>query len=383
MPIVYINDVNHLISLIIERDQIKNPLVKVGIDNGQGCLKVCISVIDLDNLERASNSVKDVFIIFVGFNVQENQFNLRKIWLLLKLDEVVDFVLCVDLKVANLLCGIKSHSCTFPSCWCVATLIDRQHFDKEAELRTVGGIIQCYKNGQKPLLNTTDSEDSTADDSTDDDSTEAVNDHDTFSVISPPIFDRPVDSTILSFVALSSLHFLLGATNFLLDKLQRDYPNIAEKWLKICALSRNANFGHALNGNGCRILLKKTDLLEKISSNSNEYVLLFKAFDRVVNSCFGNSLDPNYVEHIRNFEKIFHDANLRETPKLHAIFTHIEHFLVGKPHGLGVYSEHAFESVHFDFGEHYKNFKRSPSHPEFRDKLTRAVITYNARHFSK
>ncbi len=382
MSVVYVNNINHLISLIIEQDQIRRPLVKVGIDGGQGSLKVCVSVVDLENLDRASNSVKDVFIVFIGFNIQENQFNLRKIWLLLKLDEV-EFVLCVDLKVANLLCGLKSHSSTYPCCWCVAALTDRQHFDKNAELRTVGGIIQCYKNVQSILLKTENTEDYISDDPMNKDFSEVSNGIDTFSVVSPPIFDRPAESTILSLVAQSSLHFLLGGTNFLLDKLQKHHPNVAQKWLKICGLTRNASFGNSLNGNSCRILLKKAYLLKKISPDVQEFVSLFEAFDRLVNSCFGNSLDQNYLKYLTQFENLFHEANLRETPKLHAIFRHVPQFLCDKPHGLGVYSEQAFEGVHHDFGEHYKNFKRNPNHPEFREKFTRAVITYNARHFTK
>lgn len=81
------------------------------MDGGQGSLKVCLSVVDLDNPNAISNSVKDVFLLFVCFGVQENRHNIRKIWLLLRLD-LIDFVLCVDLKMANIMCVLKTHSAT-------------------------------------------------------------------------------------------------------------------------------------------------------------------------------------------------------------------------------------------------------------------------------
>lgn len=81
-----------------------------------------------------------------------------------------------------------------------------------------------------------------------------------------------------------------------------------------------------------------------------------------MSACFGNYLDPDYLVHLENLETQFNNLGYKQTPKLHAIFTHIANFLVDKKHGLGVWSEHAFEGVHWDFNEHLKNYNRDPSH---------------------
>ena len=146
--VVYINDVNKLIETIIKRNNMINPLVKIGIDGGQGSFKVFMSIIDQEKAEESSNSVHDAFINFIGFNIQENQSYLVTIWLLLNLDGV-NFILCIDLKTANLLCEIKAHGCRYPCCFCLARLEETgKRFESTCKLRTVGNITECYKSKQ-------------------------------------------------------------------------------------------------------------------------------------------------------------------------------------------------------------------------------------------
>lgn len=267
--VVYVNDINALSKLIIERDKMVSPLMKIGIDGGRGSLKVCMSIIDLDNLETACNSVKDVFLPFVAFGIQENKHNLRKILQLLNLDQV-ERILCIDKKMTNILCGLKSHSSTFPCCWCVTRLIDHMNFSKEAELRTVGGIIKYYQNGLKLRTLDENISDDTEGNGSGEENNEVVTKKDTFA----------------------------GAGNYLLHNFQKNHPRVAVRWLKSCGLSRNATFGHALNGNGCRTLLKKAHLLKFICPDNNEvhdFMKLFQFLDKVVSSCFGILLDDNYL----------------------------------------------------------------------------------------
>lgn len=68
--VCYVTDVRELVELIITAKQLKNPLVKLGLDGGQGTFKVCLSVIDRGGI-GLTNSVRDVFILFIGANVQE------------------------------------------------------------------------------------------------------------------------------------------------------------------------------------------------------------------------------------------------------------------------------------------------------------------------
>lgn len=135
---VMVIDVPALIRKIVVNREIQNPLIKLGIDSGQGSLKFCISIVDISG-DGLANSVNDVFIIFLAQNVQENKYNLRYIWNLLKLDELQNILICVDLKVANILAGIMSHSSRYPCTWCLATCTGKR-FDENAEMRTIGLI---------------------------------------------------------------------------------------------------------------------------------------------------------------------------------------------------------------------------------------------------
>lgn len=114
-------------------------------------------------------------------------------------------------------------------------------------------------------------------DDLDDDSNEIENESDTFSVVSPPVFDRPASEIILFIIAQAPLHYLLGGVNFGLDKLEAKHPIVAKRWLKACGVTRNCTFGHALNGNSCRTLLKKAYLLTYISSDVKDFVTYFEA----------------------------------------------------------------------------------------------------------
>ena len=62
---------------------------------------------------------------------------------------------------------------------------------------------------------------------------------------------------------------------------------------------------------------------------------------RVVESCFGQDLAPNYRAEIRRFEEFYRMLDINVTPKVHCVSVHIEHFLAlkGEVAGLGAYSE--------------------------------------------
>lgn len=138
----YVTNVPAFVANVIEERKIKDPVDKIGMDGGQGSFKVMLSVVDKStSMEKPVDSVKDAFLLFVGFKIQENRFNVKHIWNLLKLDDLKDYVIVVDLKLANLLVGIMGHSSKHPCCFCVAKLVGGV-FDPNAQLRTIGSIKQ-------------------------------------------------------------------------------------------------------------------------------------------------------------------------------------------------------------------------------------------------
>ena len=106
----------------------KSLLVKVGIDNGCGFLKICLSIFDMDNLVPGSkvglskkfkdSRVNKVFLIAAVPDVTENYQNVKKLWLNLGLQNLDRrFTIATDLKLCNILLDTMSHSSCQPCCW--------------------------------------------------------------------------------------------------------------------------------------------------------------------------------------------------------------------------------------------------------------------------
>lgn len=110
--------------------------LKFGMDGGGGFLKICLSV---QSTERDTSSdykrrkyfdgifskrfrhsgVKKIFILALAEGAQENYENVSKLWSALDLNKFVGTI-AVDLKLANILCGIMAHSSLYPCTWCFA-----------------------------------------------------------------------------------------------------------------------------------------------------------------------------------------------------------------------------------------------------------------------
>ena len=71
------------------------------------------------------------------------------------------------------------------------------------------------------------------------------------------------------------------------------------------------------------------------------------------------------------------------TPKVHIVEHHLVDFLKRKQkeHGLGWWSEQAFEAMHSDMKKEWERVKIcDPEHPDFSQRLLNFIVRYNARH---
>lgn len=109
----------------------------------------------------------------------------------------------------------------------------------------------------------------------------------------------------------------------------------------------------------------------------NKYIPAFEKFDSVVAGCFGQSIDDTYASSIREFQDVITKLPISITPKLHALFCHVQDFIELKGKPLGFYSEQASESVHFAFTKHAEDYKLSKSKINT-EKLLRSVRSFNA-----
>ena len=78
--------------------------------------------------------------------------------------------------------------------------------------------------------------------------------------------------------------------------------------------------------------------------------------------------------------------NMTITPNIHIVEHHLVDFfreMEDSKHGLGWYSEQAFEAMHYDMLQEWERVKISDhNHPDFGAKLLKFVLGYNARHLN-
>ena len=114
----------------------ENLLLKIGLDGSGGFLKVCLSLVLLDDNEQSSmkrrrsfcespctyfkdSGVKRLLLLAVAPSVQENYENLLKLWINLGLHTFEEeLYIASDLKLTNILLGLMAHGATHPCAWC-------------------------------------------------------------------------------------------------------------------------------------------------------------------------------------------------------------------------------------------------------------------------
>ena len=95
-------------------------------------------------------------------------------------------------------------------------------------------------------------------------------------------------------------------------------------------------------------------------------------------------LQNMYEKAIQKFSETYRRLeNMSVTPKIHIVEHHLVDFLKRKEeqHGLGWWSEQAFEAMHSDVKKEWVTVKICDSnHPDFAQRLVEFVTRYNAKH---
>jgi hypothetical protein len=110
------------------------------------------------------------------------------------------------------------------------------------------------------------------------------------------------------------------------------------------------------------------------------FVAAFCAFNKVVESCFGCVLLPEFAAALQEFRARYVDLEIAVTPKVHAVFHHVSEFCSRRGTGLGLWSEQAAESLHCDFLRHWQRYSVPAQHELYPERLLAAVNSYNSRH---
>ncbi|CAH0555468.1 unnamed protein product [Brassicogethes aeneus] len=145
--IIFCKDILAFLDFIVQKRNLtqKNvELLKIGLDGGGGFFKVCLNIQTKETTNRGDlkdSGVKKLFILAIVKNIKENYFNVLYIWKLLKIDDLGSYSISTDLKLANILMGLMSHSSAFPCTWCQS---NAQNLNNEGDLRTFENIRNQY-----------------------------------------------------------------------------------------------------------------------------------------------------------------------------------------------------------------------------------------------
>lgn len=357
-----------------EREQSLDELhLKFGIDGGGSFLKLCLSMQikddDLQNINLKTNhvakkfkssGVKRIFILGLAHKVQENYENVNILWEALSISEFLGTI-ATDLKLANILTGLMSHSSSYPCTWCDSHS-DQLHLCGNS--RTIGS---CIKNCQEWVSKGKNKK--------------QAKDHK--NCINLPVFSM-LDpcKEIIEIIPPPELHLLLGGVNTIFNKMLIDFESVSLEWAKICNVERSFTHGSlSFEGNQCKKLIDNVDKLRAICGiDSLKFVKAFESLKKVVDSCFSSKLKDTFEKDIEEFKKYYGDLDVKVTPKVHAIFYHVTQFCKKSNRGLAFFSEQAVESLHHDFGTVWNRYKVLKSNPEFSKQLLKSVLKYNCLH---
>lgn len=232
--VVYCKDLNKFIQHISKKRSVSNYHLKFGIDGGRGFLKVCLSIQDKSNLFQEAEQkkykkqtfldgafvkkfkdtgVKKLFIVAISQNTQENYENVSDLWQTLKINDFHG-TFATDLKLANIMLGIMSHSSLYPCTWCFC---NKNNLINVGELRTTSN---CQKYYEAWVLAGSDPKKS----------------KNFMNCIHPPVFKRAEETKILDIIPPSELHLMLGVVNTLINHMTKEYEADADIWIKVWIL---------------------------------------------------------------------------------------------------------------------------------------------------
>ena len=297
--------------------------VHCGFDGGQGMLKLAVTITDRQESEQSgrslysqgvaakqakNSSVKKLFLLGVVPDVPETHYNVQTILSNLNLS-AIEFTTAADLKMYMLLTGKSlgkpKFGCPFCSA-CTPYLEDGELYYLKDLLALhkayseAGGIKRTQQKYQ--------------------------------NVTNPPLLTADDSKLIIEVLCIPELHILIGVVDKLLKEFEKNvFPSedlglkFMDKYLKKVAIERKSYQGaHSLEGNQSRDFLKKVDILQQALEKESEAAVLnglpfihtFRAFSKVVSSCFGVSLQEDYQAQIFEFKRLYLALGISVTPKV-------------------------------------------------------------------
>ena len=376
--------------------KISSSNIKLGLDGGQGILKVTLSIMDKDERiktgrqtyaegvgvkENTSGSTNKLMVLALLYDAPETYETVKKMMEKLQFDNF-PATITSDIKMLLLLigkCGGNlTHGCVF--CSAAKPLTEEGELYHLSDLHTLH--LQFKEAGgdkkkQKDFQN----------------------------VVNKPLLKLEPGDHILGPVVPPELHLMLGVTDKLKKILEtevfeteKDGKDFMDNFLHEQNISTKGYMdSRSLEGNQTRMFLKSTTKLreayEKVGmlQKAEPIIKLLEIFSEVVSRAFGKKLDSGYKAALQSFSSAYMELNKEKpktftvTPKIHIVMFHVQEYLElmnaeeAEDRGLGYMSEQAFEAVHSDMKRMWeRGWKVSTNHKDFAAKLKKFVIAYNS-----
>lgn len=245
---VFCNDLDAFTQFVLnERGcfSTEDVLFKLCLDGGGGFFKLCLSICQKpENPNKgtralytqgiAARSLKDtgvkkIFIIGIAPEVQENYTNVLKMWILVQLvggltESVMadKFTITTDLKLANIILGLMSHSSNHPCSWCD---VSKAKLHTKGEPRTLESLTSAFWNWYQVGNG---------------DIKQAKN---FGNVVHLPILKGNPNDRVIDVLPPPELHLLLGPFNTIFKAIYMDWPGAITCWARKCHVERKALHG--------------------------------------------------------------------------------------------------------------------------------------------
>ena len=396
--LVYCNDISELVLRLLEYRELDPSTTdaKLGLDKGQGSVKVTLSLMERDERvktgrqtyaegvgvrQHTSGSTYKVVVLALLYDAPETYETVRMMMQKLQLENF-PATITSDIKMLLLLIGKSGGNLTYGCVFCSA-----------AKPLTQAGELYCLSDLQKLHL---DFQEAGAD---------KKKQKDFQNVVNKPLLELEPDDLVLGTVAPPELHLMLGVTDKLKKSLEKtvfetedEGKAFIDTFLDEENISKKGYMdSRSLEGNQTRRFLKSTEKLrdayEQVGklARAEPIIRLLELFSELVSKCFGPKLVSGYEDAVKEFSSAYLKLNQQEpgtfavTPKIHIVMFHVVQYLqllnaeTQEDRGLGYVSEQAFEAVHSDMRKRWeRGWKVSPTNKEFRAKLRKFVVAYNS-----
>ena len=359
-------------------------LNRFSLDSGGGFLKLSLNIVDMVNAadhDRQAqltgfhdSGLKGLHVVAIAEELEESHKAHEELFRLIKIEKV-PYWIAADFKVDNIAAGIQACSST---CSCPYCNRKKKEFETAGTPRTIGRIRQMRddwvsvgKSKRSKLRQYEGCEHY------------------------PALPGRDLDEEILDIIAPGELHIVLGIVNKVLTEIRKDWKSGIDEWFASLSLDKKGyQYEHNtdFNGKNCTdVLTHVGSLIEQTQGKHmfwiQPHLRTLQVLRKVVSSCFGFDLHPNFGAYIAEFKTAW-KVLVDEYPdqfnfhyKIHILVCHVEVFV--NRHGpLGPFSEQSGESVHCNWGSHWRD--RYKNLPQFtpEERLVRAVVDLNHRRMS-